>query len=202
MFNIEGKFFKSVELLSNFIILNLLFVVCCIPVITIGASKVALETVIYQITEGKEGYVVRGFFEVFIKHFKETTLIWIVYLFIMVIGIIDFYVSTLVKNPFFMGIVCFIASTILLLVNMTYTYVTSLFSRMNQPIMRKIRICFMISITHFPKTILLLLLELLPVFIVLLITIRTIFILLVYMTVGFAIITYIKQKILKNIECN
>ena len=42
MFDINGKFMAVLEEAANLVVLNILFLLCCIPVITIGASKTAL----------------------------------------------------------------------------------------------------------------------------------------------------------------
>ena len=45
----------------DLILLNILFIVCSLPVITIGASITALYTVLLKMTENEEGYILRGF---------------------------------------------------------------------------------------------------------------------------------------------
>ena len=42
MFNLDNPFWNTVSKLCDLVILNLLFVACCIPGITIGSSITAL----------------------------------------------------------------------------------------------------------------------------------------------------------------
>lgn len=62
MFSIEGKFFGTISRLGDLVILNILFLVCCIPIVTIGASITAMYSVTKKMTEDKEGYILKVFF--------------------------------------------------------------------------------------------------------------------------------------------
>lgn len=61
----------------DLIILNILFLVCSIPVITIGASFTALYSVTLKMVRNKESYIVRGFLQAFTKNFLQSTCLWI-----------------------------------------------------------------------------------------------------------------------------
>ena len=70
VFNFEGPVFSFLSRLADLFWLNLLFVICSIPVITIGASSTALYYVTLKMAKDEEGYITRSFF----KSFKENTL--------------------------------------------------------------------------------------------------------------------------------
>lgn len=61
--------------LIDVIILNLLWFVCCIPVITIGTSTVAAFTVSLKLVEGTEGYIAKDFFRAFKENIKHGTIL-------------------------------------------------------------------------------------------------------------------------------
>ena len=42
MFGIDSKFYEVVSRISDLVVINLLFVLCSLPIITIGASTTAL----------------------------------------------------------------------------------------------------------------------------------------------------------------
>ena len=42
MFGIDSKFYEVVSRIADLVVLNLLFVLCSLPIITIGASTTAL----------------------------------------------------------------------------------------------------------------------------------------------------------------
>ena len=67
VFDINGKFFKTLTKAGDFIILTLLAMVCSIPVITIGASLTAVFYAALKMARDEEGYVWKEFF----KSFKQ-----------------------------------------------------------------------------------------------------------------------------------
>lgn len=199
MFGIEGKFFKGLELLSNLIIANLLFVLCCIPLVTAGAAKTALETILTQIMEGEEGHIVKEFLKCFKKHFGQATSLWLMYLFITLIAVSDFYAVSASANLLLVGVVCFVAATVLILTNMAYSYATGLFCRMEGRLRSRIKNAFILSVKHLPRTALILLIEFLPGLLILFFTGKLILICLFYIVIGCSAGGYLKIKLLKNI---
>jgi uncharacterized membrane protein YesL len=52
---------------AQFIALNFIFIICCIPIVTIGPALAALYQVIMRETRGEHGYLIRKY----LQHFKE-----------------------------------------------------------------------------------------------------------------------------------
>ena len=53
-------------------ILNILWFICCIPIITIGASTSALYSVTLKMVRNEEGEIAKSFFAAFKSNFKES----------------------------------------------------------------------------------------------------------------------------------
>ena len=67
-FNItDNVIVRALNKICDMVCLNVLWLICCIPVFTIGASTTALYTVMLKMVKNEEGYIFRGFF----KAFKE-----------------------------------------------------------------------------------------------------------------------------------
>lgn len=79
---------------ANLILVNLLFLITCIPVVTIGAALCGLYKVTFEILEKEEVFVIRDYFTTFLKKFKNGTLLWIP---LLLIDLIMFY-SMLIVN--------------------------------------------------------------------------------------------------------
>ena len=75
VFDINGKFFKTLTKAGDFIILTLLAMVCSIPVITIGASLTAVFYAALKMARDEEGYVWKEFFKSFKQNLKQSILI-------------------------------------------------------------------------------------------------------------------------------
>ena len=85
IFSYESRFSRIMMQIAFGCYLNLLWVVCSLPVFTIGASTTALYYVACKIAKNEEGDITQQFFRSFRANFKQATLIWIP---LLVIGIV------------------------------------------------------------------------------------------------------------------
>lgn len=67
--------FKGMEKVGDLLLINLLFVVCSLPVVTIGASATAMYYVLGRIRR-QEGTVTKDFFRSFRENFRQASLYW------------------------------------------------------------------------------------------------------------------------------
>ena len=79
-FSESNPFFSFMGLVFDLVMMNLIWLVCCIPVITFGASTTALYTVMLRRAKNEEGYMVRGFFSAFKSNFKQTVPLTLIYI--------------------------------------------------------------------------------------------------------------------------
>ena len=74
-FDLDGPFYKWGTEVADVMILTLLWLVCSLPVLTIGASTTALFYVYGKKVRGEDPYVFRSFFKGFKDNFKQATII-------------------------------------------------------------------------------------------------------------------------------
>lgn len=91
-FNPDGAFFRAMDFFSRMIVLNLLFVLCAIPVITFGASSAALYGCIQKCQKGYDGKLAGLFFQKFRENFKSATLSWLILLPVIALCVADLLV--------------------------------------------------------------------------------------------------------------
>ncbi len=72
--------------------LNILWFICCIPVVTAGASTTALFYVTLKMARNEEGNITKDFFHSFKSNFRQSTIVWLILLGIGIILGIDGYV--------------------------------------------------------------------------------------------------------------
>lgn len=66
--------------MTDLIVLNACWIICSLPIVTMGASTTAMYYVcIISIRQG-DGYVIRRFFQSFFRNFKQATLLWLIVL--------------------------------------------------------------------------------------------------------------------------
>ncbi len=72
-----GRFFLK---LSYACCLNFLWFICCLPVITIGASTTALYYTSFKIAKDEGSFITTMFFRSFRQNFRQATVIWLIML--------------------------------------------------------------------------------------------------------------------------
>lgn len=72
--------------------LNILWFVCCIPVVTAGAATTALYYVTLKMAKNEEGGITKSFFKAFKENFKQSTIVWLILLAPGIVLGIDGYV--------------------------------------------------------------------------------------------------------------
>lgn len=72
IFNSENPFYQVLAKIFDVIILNALFLLCCIPIITIGSSATALYYMTMKMVKDEEPGIFKGFFKAFKDNFKQS----------------------------------------------------------------------------------------------------------------------------------
>lgn len=80
LFRYDSPLMQFLSRAADLIWVNLLVLVCSIPVFTIGASLSAMENIIYKLLHNEDVAVTKEFFQAFAKNFKQATLVWLIIL--------------------------------------------------------------------------------------------------------------------------
>ncbi len=91
-FNPDNRIMRALSRLFDLMIVNLLTVLLCVPVITAGAAFASMHSLLIQMAENREGYIVKTFFSKFRENFKQATIVWLVFLAFGVFLFIDLQV--------------------------------------------------------------------------------------------------------------
>lgn len=78
LLNLDGPVMQFITKIVYSVYLNLLWLVCCLPVFTIGASTTALYYVSLKIVKNEEGNLTKAFFHSFRENLKQGTQIWLI----------------------------------------------------------------------------------------------------------------------------
>ena len=79
-YNQDSKFWHFATLVADFILLNLLFIVLCIPVVTIGSAVSALIHTTLKLSEDDNRTIIKPFWNEFKRDITKKMVLWIVYL--------------------------------------------------------------------------------------------------------------------------
>lgn len=76
---------------TDFIVINLLTLLCSIPIVTIGAAFTAKFYVSMKMVKGEEPSAVKAYFKSFKENFKQATVMWLIALVVVLILAFDWY---------------------------------------------------------------------------------------------------------------
>jgi uncharacterized membrane protein YesL len=154
-FNMENPIFSFLGKVCDVLFLSVIFVLFCIPVITIGPANTALYYATVKVIRRERGYLFREFFKSFKLNFKQGAILGIILTVMYVIIAFDLYAAwtslggTNSVSSILFGI--YIAIAIILLCFSLYIY--PVLSRFEMPMKQLIKIVFFMSIKHLPSTI-------------------------------------------------
>ena len=78
IFGFGGNYTTIVSKIFDVFMLGLLWLVCSIPLVTIGASSTALYYAMVKSVKNDDGYASTMFFRSFRKNFRQATILWLV----------------------------------------------------------------------------------------------------------------------------
>lgn len=76
IFAAEGKLARFLNGLGNLMVLNILTILCSIPIVTIGAAMTALYTMTMRMARNEEGGLIAGYVRAFRDNFRQATILW------------------------------------------------------------------------------------------------------------------------------
>lgn len=164
--DIDSPLMQTLGKLADFMWLNILTLVCCLPIVTVGASMTAMHYMAIKLVRNEEGYITKGFFSSFRKNFKQATLIWLLLLLIIGILATDYYIMTTSGLEFNMVIWVLIA-VVGIFVLFTALYVFAVQAKFENTIPRTIKNAFLMSFLQLPKTVLMVICHAIPIFLLL-----------------------------------
>lgn len=166
IFNLDSPFMQGLSRMADLLILNLIAGICCIPIVTIGASMTALHYMSLKMVRNEECYIVKGFFKSFKDNFKQATIIWLIFLVAIAIIFLDFTIMNNLGESV-NGVVRILITIVGVIILFTLTFVFPTLAKFDNPVWRTIKNAFVISVLQFPKAIVMIALNIVPLAILL-----------------------------------
>ena len=159
-FSPDSKLMQTLGRLSDLMGLNLLFLLTCLPIFTVGASTAALYTVCFRFDTERENGVVKPYFRAFRENFKKSTLVWLILLAVELLLIFDSLMF--LGHPGWMGYLPVLFLALYVFAAMTMTMAFPLMSQFENSLKGTLRNALLLAVGFAPRVLLLTLLNLLP----------------------------------------
>ena len=157
IFSLDSPFVQFMNRVADIMWLNILFIICCIPVITIGASVTAMYYVTLKMVRNEESYITKSFFKSFKLNFRQATVIWLILVIAGGLLAFDFAIMTgrlgvSIENSTLASAMQVLLIVVFIFYIFTATFVFPVLSKFYNSIKNTIKNAFIMSIRHFPVT--------------------------------------------------
>ncbi|HIR77331.1 MAG TPA: YesL family protein [Candidatus Choladousia intestinipullorum] len=197
-FSMDNGLFRALNRISDLMILNLIFILCCIPVVTIGPALTGLYYVTLKIASNEEGYIVRGFFKSFKQNFRQGLIIWLILLAAGCVFGVDIFILIQTKTAFSNVLLVIISATALVFL-MVFLYIFPVLSRFENNIRATFKNSLIIAVADFPRTFVMMVITAAAVILTFWNSITLWYGLLVWILVGFSGLAFINSHFLNKI---
>ena len=200
-FNLDSSFMIFLSNLVDVIILNIVCLICCIPIVTIGPAITAMHYVTLKMVKNENGYTVKTFFRAFKDNLKQSMIMWLIFLAVTAVCVFDLKILQplgMAENRVFVSII----GAIYMFVCLTAMYVFPILARFENSLFQTIKNAFLMCILNIGKTIVMAIIYIIP-FVILPLDINMVAAFLLLGLSGPAYLnSYIWKRIFKKYELN
>jgi len=166
--NQDNMFIVLMYKLSYLFLLNVLWVICSIPIVTAGAATAALYTVTLKMAENEESYIARSFWEAFKRNFKQSVVLELIILVTGTFLYLDMYIVA--ANPIpggnFYQLIFALAAVFGIII---ISYLFPVLSKYDAAVGKIIKVAAYMSFRHIAYTLPIIIISVFPMILVLLI---------------------------------
>lgn len=142
-----SKLQRGLETFGNIFLVNILFILFSIPIVTVGASLTAMYTVMLRIVRKEDSVTGRGFVNAFRENFKKATVIWLMLIAACVVIYGELVYVTNFTGPIvqFYSILA-MAEVVLLVITLPFLF--PLVARYDNTVWNTIKNAFLLSVSN------------------------------------------------------
>lgn len=152
LFRMDSPLMRFLTKIADLMVLNILFCVTSIPLITIGASWTALYSVTLRMVRDEEGSVSRSYFRSFRQNFRQATLLWLGVLVVLALLVLDIRVLNGMAGGTAPGLLRVGVEILALLGIMVLQYLFPSLARFEASLADTLKNACMMALAHLPKT--------------------------------------------------
>lgn len=160
MFSLDSKFMRGMNRIADLIILNLAYLLTCIPIFTIGAANTALYYVCFHIGTEREGPILKEYFHAFRSNFRQGTLLWAFFLLVGGVTCVDIVLFSGTSGV--VHYLLYLFAFVLLLGIMMSGYTFPLLSQFQNSCKSTLKNALVLSFAYLPRSLLLAVLKVFP----------------------------------------
>lgn len=156
-FNSDNKVFSVILRIVDTIVLSVLWMVCSLPIFTIGTSTTAFYYAFQKSVRNRRGYAWQCFFHSFKSNFKQTLKVWLLMLLLYLIIAVDYVIlSAMMEEVAMAGTLINIILCIMMLITLWSIYLFPYIARFENSTKAILKNCLLMALMNLPWSALLL----------------------------------------------
>lgn len=160
LFSPDSRFMRIMNRVADLILLNLCYLLTCVPVFTIGSASAALYTVCFRFGTDEEKGVIRSYFRAFRENFKRGTGVWLIVLLCGGAALVNAWVFyTMPGGLRFLSVLFAILLVLALLI---FGYAFPLLSQFADGVWPTLRNALILSLGYLPRSLLITVVNVVP----------------------------------------
>lgn len=163
LLNEENPVHIFLNKIGDIIIANLLFILCCIPVITIGPALTALYHCMLRTVKGNNNGTVKTFFRAFKENFIQSLVVWLCLLAGALILVLNINFLQSSASPA-ANVLFYVSLGIAGLLVLFFLYIFPVIAAFANTTLNLVKNAFVFAFMHFPSTLAIAVLSILPMY--------------------------------------
>lgn len=194
LFRINEMIFALFSKFFRFLLITVLWIICSIPLFTLGAATSALNYAAQKILQEDDSRLIQKFFGAFKLNFRQGTALTLIYAVLMALLYFDFVVCFQLPEAMVSTMLAFVALVAcMMIIFMQYSF--ALLARYSNTVMQNLKNAFFLSFLKFGRSVLILFFTLLPVAALLFFTEAFLVTLPVWLLIGMPVLVWINSRL-------
>lgn len=161
LFSPDSMIMQVISRFCDIIILNIVFLLTCLPIFTIGAALTAMYDTVFRMDTEREEKLLSTYFRSFRGNFKQSTIVWLFLLLFSAASCVNMVRFSGIGGTF--GYILFLfAMFVLVVVLLVSCYAFPLLSQFRNSAIGTMKNALLLSIAHLPRSLILLVVNCFP----------------------------------------
>lgn len=192
--SIDNPFFNVMGNIGDWMLLNVLFVLTSVPIITIGMSLTSMYKVALRRTRGESVYLAKEYFQACRQEWKQSTKLWVIFFLTGMLLLFDVLYGQNLK--FYLNVAI---GVLVVFWGFSFSYAFPLQARFENTVGNTLKNTLYLALHNLPYTVLFMLLNAIPVICIIAGSFWTMMIMPIYLVLGFSLTAKINSIFLERI---
>jgi len=193
LFNYDSPVMQFLTRLADFMLLNILWIVCSLPIVTLGVSTSAYYYCMLKIVRDTDAGIVRMFFHSFKDNLKQGTILTVILIVVATFLGVDFWACSRLDGQVFTVIRLLLCAICGVLV-VTAVYIFPVLAQFDNTIKNTVKNAFFMGVSNIVTTIVLIVITAIPIVFALLMPYYFLLSLPIWLFGGVSVVVYVKTR--------